>query len=586
MELKKSFLTVLYAASLITILHASNISTFAQATAGQWVSLANPGSAVNVMTSSGSALFAGTEGGGVFRSDDEGRSWKASNNGLFAGAKVRAFESVGTALFIGTDKGVYRSNDQGENWTEANVGLTYGIGAATASRSILTLAAVGSVLFAGAGLEEGATGIMTSIYRSEDLGHNWAEVKTGLPAIASCSSLAAGAAGLFAATNAGVFRSANQGQSWTSANFSGAIEVLIIGENVFAARENGIWRSSDQGTSWTQVLVPPSSNYRVLKMAASGTCLYVVGTYTCARYLCSYLQFSPDLGGRWFDTSAPTIPGVGVLFPASRIYARGDKIYAFYAFGMIQVKSGYFSPWIATVSAASYLDRSFASESLAASFGENLAQQTQQAIALPLPTELAGTTVKVKDSAGVERSAPLLFVSPTQVNYQIPPGTASGLVTITITSNGEAIAKGSVIVRQLAPSLFAANADGKGVAAGVVLRVKSDGSSQYEPVAQYDEEKRAFVTRPIDLGPETDRVFLVLFGTGWRHRSSLEKVAVEFDSSKVKASATFAGPQTDFVGLDQVNVLIPRTLVGRGEITVGLMVDELRSDVELMINIK
>jgi uncharacterized protein (TIGR03437 family) len=51
---------------------------------------------------------------------------------------------------------------------------------------------------------------------------------------------------------------------------------------------------------------------------------------------------------------------------------------------------------------------------------------TNAAASIPLPGELAGTTVKVRDSAGVERSAPLFFVSPNQINYQLPPGTASG----------------------------------------------------------------------------------------------------------------------------------------------------------------
>ena len=61
-----------------------------------------------------------------------------------------------------------------------------------------------------------------------------------------------------------------------------------------------------------------------------------------------------------------------------------------------------------------------ASEAIAAAFGTGLATTTSAATTLPLPTQLAGTTVKIKDSAGIERLAPLFFVSPTQVNYQIP----------------------------------------------------------------------------------------------------------------------------------------------------------------------
>lgn len=66
---------------------------------------------------------------------------------------------------------------------------------------------------------------------------------------------------------------------------------------------------------------------------------------------------------------------------------------------------------------------------------------------------------------------------------------------------------------------------------------------------------------PIDLGPETDEVFLVLFGTGIRGRSSLASVRVTIDG--VEAPVEYAGPQGEFAGLDQVNVKLPRALYGR-----------------------
>src|SRR5262245_38141360 len=79
---------------------------------------------------------------------------------------------------------------------------------------------------------------------------------------------------------------------------------------------------------------------------------------------------------------------------------------------------------VASVSAASFSGAELASESIVAAFGAGLATTTQVAASLPLPTTLAGTTVKVSDSAGATRDAPLFFVAPTQVNYLIPAGTA------------------------------------------------------------------------------------------------------------------------------------------------------------------
>jgi hypothetical protein len=75
---------------------------------------------------------------------------------------------------------------------------------------------------------------------------------------------------------------------------------------------------------------------------------------------------------------------------------------------------------VASVSAASYFSDTLALESIAASFGSNMASTTQVAVSTPLPTELAGTRVIVKDKFNVEWPCPLFFVSPTQINFQVP----------------------------------------------------------------------------------------------------------------------------------------------------------------------
>jgi uncharacterized protein (TIGR03437 family) len=226
---------------------------------------------------------------------------------------------------------------------------------------------------------------------------------------------------------------------------------------------------------------------------------------------------------------------------------------------------------LASVSAASFSLMGLASEAIATSFGAGLATTTIGATTLPLPTQLAGTTVKVNDSAGTERLAPLFFVSPRQVNYQIPAGTGVGVATVTVTSGDGAVSTGVALVKAVAPGLFAANADGQGVAAAVALRVKADGSQSYEVVAQLDALQNKFVARPLDLGPEGEQVYLLLFGTGIRHRSSLSTVIATIGGAYAEVS--FAGEQPDFVGLDQVNVLVPRSLAGRGEVEVLLTVE-------------
>ena len=226
---------------------------------------------------------------------------------------------------------------------------------------------------------------------------------------------------------------------------------------------------------------------------------------------------------------------------------------------------------VASVSAASFSGATLAGESIVAAFGTGLAITTQAAATLPLPTSLAGTTINVKDSAGAERQAPLFFVAPGQINYQMPPGTAPGQATVTITNRYGEVSAGTVRIAAVAPGLFAANANGQGVVAALALRVKADGTQQFEPVSRFDPAQNRFVPTPIDLGPATDQVFLILFGTGTRFRSSLPNVSARIGG--VDAPVLFVGAQGDFVGLDQINLQLPRSLIGRGEVEIRLMAD-------------
>jgi len=235
---------------------------------------------------------------------------------------------------------------------------------------------------------------------------------------------------------------------------------------------------------------------------------------------------------------------------------------------------------VASVSAASFNGASLASESIVAAFGENLASAIQVGSSTPLPNSLAGTTVTVRDSANVERVARLFFVSPGQINFLMPEGLAKGAATILVTNGEGKLAAGTVNIAAVAPSLFAANANGRDVPAAVVLRVKANGLQVYEPVATFDSVQNKFVAAPIDLGPDlgtaSDQVFLVAYGTGVRGRSSLG--AVEVKVGGVSSEVLYAGRADGFFGLDQLNVRLSRALVGRGEVDLELTVDGAKAN--------
>jgi uncharacterized protein (TIGR03437 family) len=206
-----------------------------------------------------------------------------------------------------------------------------------------------------------------------------------------------------------------------------------------------------------------------------------------------------------------------------------------------------------------------AAEAIASAYGANLATVAQSASVVPLPMNLGGTTVTVSDSNGISRSAELFFVSPTQVNYQVPPGVASGSATVTVSVNGDPKGVGSAQIASLSPGIFTANATGQGVAAAIAVTVHADGSSGY--VLTFLPATAAAV--PIDLGFDTDQVVLELYGTGIRGHSG----TVSCKIGTITLPVAYAGPQGLYVGEDQVNILLPKSLRGSGLLPVVLTVD-------------
>jgi erythromycin esterase len=157
-----------------------------------------------------------------------------------------------------------------------------------------------------------------------------------------------------------------------------------------------------------------------------------------------------------------------------------------------------------------------------------------------------------------------VFVSPGQVNYLLPEGLAEGAAEVSI-ENGSAVQKGPVAIRNAAPGLFTANGDGKGVAAAIALRFAGGKLVNSAPVFRYDSGLARCAPSAIYMGTNSDRVFVSLYGTGLRHAGAVAATILGRT-----APVTWSGPNSVYAGLDQVNVEIPRSLLGRGPLTVRL----------------
>jgi uncharacterized protein (TIGR03437 family) len=288
-------------------------------------------------------------------------------------------------------------------------------------------------------------------------------------------------------------------------------------------------------------------------------------------------DFRPAAGSNIFGAKTFAIPGFGwndaparPLAPAGNFDNTVNRDRNNVAREQGSPAGAYTVPMATAVSAANY-KTALAPESVATAFGVNLATATAVANSLPLPTSLSGTSVTLRDSAGVARLAPLFSISPAQVNFLVPAGTATGTATVSVENSNGSFSMGRLQVANVAPGLFSADASGKGVAVGNALRVRADGSRSYEPIARFDSAQNKFVAAPIDLSNANDQVFLILYGTGVRHRGALNAVSVSVGG--VDSEALFAGAQGALAGLDQVNVRLARGLAGRGDVDVVLTVE-------------
>ena len=101
--------------------------------------------------------------------------------------------------------------------------------------------------------------------------------------------------------------------------------------------------------------------------------------------------------------------------------------------------------------------------------------------------------------------------------------------------------------------------------------MKGDGTQSRQYVFSAASVPGTWVTAPIDMGPATDQIILELYGTGIRGRSSLGAVSATIGG--VSAIVDYAGGVDGYAGLDQVNLRVPRSLAGRGEVDIVLTAD-------------
>ncbi len=213
-------------------------------------------------------------------------------------------------------------------------------------------------------------------------------------------------------------------------------------------------------------------------------------------------------------------------------------------------------------------------------FGTDLASSTAQADSVPLSTSLANVNVSFNGVA-----APLLYVSPTQINAQMPwdvmpSGITAGTADVVVTRAGVKSAAQMVQVRASSPGVFSIPQG-----AGYAIAINADGS-----VAAPAGAIPGITTRPAKVG---DVVIILATGLGpvdspiangaassdkLRHTTTTPTVLIGGQPAQV----LFSGLSPQFTGVNQLNVMVPDVTAG-DKVPLQLQMDGLTTTDQVVI---
>ena len=286
-------------------------------------------------------VYAGTSGfdvWGVFKSVDGGIHWNPSNAGFPPAHGISSTVTTlvvvpqsPATLYAGTTVGVFKSTDAGASWTEVDTGLS--------DLWVSALAAdprTSSTLYAATA---------AGVFKSTDGGAHWTHSDNGLPHVFIGGQPVPGVASLtvdphnpatvYAGTIIGVFKSTDGGANW---NFSfpgvysassGYVSAVAVdpqapGTLYAAAFGAGIYKSADAGQSWTPFNAGLSDR-RVtgLQLSPSGACFHASTQFgvfslvtrpdSCAAPLNAFVSVNATT----FDVRQTLTASVGLLNSAA-----------------------------------------------------------------------------------------------------------------------------------------------------------------------------------------------------------------------------------------------------------------------------
>ncbi len=237
-----------------------------------------------------------------------------------------------------------------------------------------------------------------------------------------------------------------------------------------------------------------------------------------------------DAPGSWVEFTVPTVADGKVFLGTAN---------ALVAYGLLNPVAPVVA---AATNAGSFEPDNAAPGALVSLFGAGLSPATASASAVPLPTSLADTNVTVNGLP-----ARLLYVSPTQINAEIPYITPLGRASVVVTAAGASSAPFAMQVSAAAPGIFTGADDDVNpdtpAKAGSVISLFFTGLGAVNATVHAGDPAP---TNP--LAAATAKVTATVGGQ--------------------PATVQFAGLAPGYAGLAQVNLVVPPLATGTYPVTI------------------
>jgi uncharacterized protein (TIGR03437 family) len=217
--------------------------------------------------------------------------------------------------------------------------------------------------------------------------------------------------------------------------------------------------------------------------------------------------------------------------------------------------------------------------SLVSIFGTGLASGLALAGSIPLSTALGDVQSVTFNSI----PAPLVFVSPTQINAQLPWEVASsGTTSVVVTRGGAASPAATVLLGAFSPGIFSVQ-----FGVGQAIAFFADGQLA-APVGSLP----PLVTRPAKVG---DTVIIFATGLGAVNppaQTGRQPTTLTTTTTMpvvliggVQAQVAFSGLSPEFPGVNQINVVVPQGVTPGNAVPLQLQVGGITTTDQVTIAI-